>query len=84
MKAFQKGKLEIDLPNEWNSNHTLKISALDKKGDLINTWSYPVQQASKISLPTTTNKGNSEVNLTENKNEYLQQRLTRQKYKQAR
>jgi len=68
---IQKGKLEIHLPNDWNTNHTLSISALDKNGDLINTWSYPVQQASKMSLPTAIERSDSEINLTENKSEYL-------------
>ncbi len=70
LEPSQKGKLEIDLPENWNTNHTLKVSALDKKGDVINSWSYPVQQASKISLPIVTHISDSEVKLTENKNTF--------------
>lgn len=39
------GWLELDLPENWQKNHLLKIQALDKMGQAIVTYSYPVNQA---------------------------------------
>ncbi len=70
LEPDQKGKLKIALPTDWNSCHTLKITAKDKLSNSINTWSYPVQQASKILTPPSTNEMVSEVELLETNAEY--------------
>ena len=58
------------MSENWNSNHTLKISALDKKGDLINKWSYAVQQATTMSMPVAEIEMSSSIKMIENDNEF--------------
>ena len=66
----QKGELHINLPEEWQSNHTLKIAALDAHGDLINTWSYAVQKASAFVFPEEEIEEGSNVKLKENNEDF--------------
>lgn len=71
LEPGQNGKLEVLLPADWQANHTLKITALDKDGGTINTWSYPVQSASKISSNPKTSSTESMIELNENEHTYV-------------
>ncbi len=71
LEPNQNGKLELNLAPDWNSNHTLKITALDKDGGIINTWSYPVQTAEEVSSHLKNISTESSIKLNENEHAYL-------------
>jgi len=70
LQPGQKGKLEISLPPNWNTNHVLKITAKDVAGKVINDWSYPVQKAAKVATTIKTSRTDSEVKLSEDDSVY--------------
>jgi hypothetical protein len=45
LEPGQKGKLKINLPNNWQKSHILSIKAKESNGSIISTWTYPVQGA---------------------------------------
>lgn len=70
LKPGQKGKLEISLPPNWNANHVLQITAIDDQGKAITKWSYPVQNAAKVSNNIKISREESDVTLTESEHVY--------------
>lgn len=70
LEPNQKGKLVIALPKDWTTYHSLKISAIDENGDLINKWSYPIQKASDVSLESIEGITSVKVSLEDKSNAY--------------
>ncbi|MDG1730757.1 MAG: glycoside hydrolase family 2 TIM barrel-domain containing protein [Algibacter sp.] len=69
----QKGKLNVKLPVDWRKHHILKLTATDKFGKSINTWSYPLQTANEVSSTIKVARSTSKVILTEDSNQYTVQ-----------
>ncbi len=70
LEPGQKGKLKINLPNNWQKSHILSIVAKENDGRIISTWTYPVQRAEESAQQFITATGESEVLLSEDESKY--------------
>jgi len=62
IKPLEKGKLNIDLPANWQQFDALYITAKAPNGDVIFTWSFPIAMP-KDEVPKLIVKGTSKVNV---------------------
>lgn len=70
LEPSQKGKLKINLPNNWQKSNILSIVAKENDGRIISTWTYPVQRAEESAQQFITATGESEVLLSEDESKY--------------
>ena len=66
LKPGQKGQLKLSLPSNWQKTHVLKVTAIDKLGKNISTWTYPVQKAKEVASNMNNSKKESNVGVSEN------------------
>ena len=61
----QKGFLQLKLPNNWNEYDALYVTAIDKQGNELFTWSYPIVSPANMVKRMVRTSGVSKINVSE-------------------
>lgn len=67
---YQKGVLKVDLPADWYSYDALYITANDRHGKEIFTWSFPISLPERIAKQWIT-QAKEQINSTETTDSYI-------------
>ena len=57
----KRGTLQLQLPEDWGQNHLLRLQVVDHKGEKVDTWSYPIRDASDMIGDFITKKTGNEI-----------------------
>lgn len=70
IKPFEKGKLKVDLPENFKTFDVLKITAKSPNGETIFTWSFPVKKPNEVIDLELNKNSKSKINFTNNSSNY--------------
>ncbi len=70
LKPGQKGNFPVSLPENWQKNDALRITANLRNGRHINTWTWPIKKASKKAKELLTENGKTKPELTETQSHF--------------